>query len=139
MPPGPVGAYGIVRFSPDLQPAWRYPKYTEVGPWDAISDCYALNVDDMSARACYDSDFPVVRIRDGTVTGWHTDAGRARLSGEYRVVLPGGEPLAPGTQVIGRGSRLRFLTGSDWYRLDVGDIRDRRARQAGEIARRKAG
>lgn len=45
----PVGAYGIVRFSPDLEPDWHYPKYTGVGPWDAISDCYALNVDDTSA------------------------------------------------------------------------------------------
>jgi hypothetical protein len=153
--PEPVGAYGIVRFSPDLEPAWHYPTYTEVGPWDAISDCYALNVDDRSAWACYDSDFPVVRIRDGAVTGWHNnikgvsalavagsrvalfggygpdhdrlavtelDAEHARLSGEYRVVLPGGEPLVPGTQVIGRGSRLHFLTGSNWYQLDVGDI-----------------
>ena len=150
-----VGAYGIVRFSPGLEPAWHYPKYTEVGPWDAISDCYALNVDDTSTWACYDSDFPVVRIRDGAVTGWHNDvkgasalavagsrvalfggygpnhdrlavteldAGRARLSGEYRVVLPDGEPLASCTQVIGRGSRLHFLAGSDWYQLDVGDI-----------------
>lgn len=50
------------------------------------------------------------------------DAGCARLGGEYRVVPPGGEPLGPGIQVIGRGSRLRFLTGSDWYQLDVGDI-----------------
>ena len=130
-------------------PTWSPPgttrKYTEVGPWDAISDCYALNVDDASTWACYDSDFPVVRIRDGAVTGWHNDikgasalavAGsrvalvggygpdhdrlavmelddeRARLAGEYRVVFPDGEPLAPGTQVIGRGSRLHFLTGS---------------------------
>jgi hypothetical protein len=46
----PVGAYGIVRFSPGLEPAWHYPKYTEVGPWDAISDCYALNVDDSCAQ-----------------------------------------------------------------------------------------
>ena len=37
----PVGAYGIVRFSPELEPAWYYPRYTEVGPWDAVSDCYA--------------------------------------------------------------------------------------------------
>jgi hypothetical protein len=37
-------------------------------------------------------------------------------------VLPGGEPLAPGSQVIGRGSRLHLLTGSDWYQLDVSDI-----------------
>jgi hypothetical protein len=151
----PVGAYGIVRFSPGLEPAWHYPKYTEVGPWDAVSDCYALNVDDTSAWACYYSDFPVVRIRDGTVTGWHNDitgasalavagshvalfggygpghdrlalaeldSDRARPAGEYRVVLPDGKPLAPGTQVIGRGSRLHFLTGSDWYQLDVSDI-----------------
>jgi hypothetical protein len=151
----PVGAYGIVRFSPDLEPAWHYPKYTEVGPWDAISDCYALNVDDTSTWACYYSDFPVVRIRDGAVTGWHNDvkgasalavagyrvalsggygpdhdrlavteldAERAHLVSEYRVVLPDGKPLAPGTQVISRGSRLHFLTGSDWYQLDVGDI-----------------
>ena len=153
--PEPVGAYGIVRFSPDLQPAWHYPKYTEIGPWDAISDCYALNVDDTSTWACYDSDFPVVRIHDDAVTGWHNDikgasalavagsrvalfsgygpghdrlavteldAEHARPSGEYRIVLPDGEPLVPGTQVIGRGSRLHFLTGSDWYQLDVGDI-----------------
>ena len=50
------------------------------------------------------------------------DADRARLGGEYRIVLPDGKALAPSTQVIGRGSRLHFLTGSDWYQLDVGDI-----------------
>jgi hypothetical protein len=38
------------------------------------------------------------------------------------VVLPDGEPLATGTQVIGRGSRLHFLTGSNWDQLEVGDI-----------------
>ena len=45
----PVGAAGIVRFSPALAPAWHYPRYTEAGPWDAISDCYALNLDDERA------------------------------------------------------------------------------------------
>ena len=151
----PVGAYGIVRFSPGLAPAWHYPRYTEVGPWDAVSDCYALNVDGECAWACYYSDFPVVRIRDGAVTGWHNDirgasalavagsrvalfggygpdhdrlalaelgADRAQPAGEYRVVLPGGEPLPAGTQVIGRGSRLHFLTGTSWYQLDMDDI-----------------
>jgi hypothetical protein len=151
----PVGAYGIVRFSPGLEPAWHYPRYTEVGPWDAVSDCYALNVDDECVWACYYSDFPVVRIRDGAVTGWHNDikgasalavagsrvalfggygpnhdrlalaglgADRARPAGEYRVVLPGGEPLPAGTQVIGRGSRLHFLTGTSWYQLGMDDI-----------------
>jgi hypothetical protein len=74
----PIGAYGVVRFSPGLEPAWHYPRYTEVGPWDAISDCYALNVDDSCTWACYYTDFPVVRIREGTVTGWHNDIKGAR-------------------------------------------------------------
>jgi hypothetical protein len=151
----PVGASGIVRFSPGLAPAWHYPRYTEVGLWDAISDCYALNVDDRCAWACYDSGFPVVRIRDGAVTGWHNDIKGARAlavagsrlalfggygpdhdrlartelgtdrvqpAGEYRVVLPGGDPLPAGIQVIGRGSRLHFFTGTRWYQLEMDDI-----------------
>ena len=88
----PVGAYGIVRFSPGLEPAWHYPQYTEVGPWDAIGDCYALNVDDTCIWACYYSDFPVVRIRDDIVTGWHNDTGGARAlaAAGSRVALCGG-------------------------------------------------
>ena len=151
----PVGAYGIVRFSPALERDWHYPKYTEVGPWDPVSDCYALNVDDAGTWTFYDSDFPVVRIRDGHVTGWHNDvkgvralavagsrvalAGgygadydrlaltelgtdRAQLAGEYRVVLPDGEPLPPGARIIGRGSRLHFLTDANWYQLEMDEI-----------------
>ena len=151
----PVGAYGIVRFSPGLEPGWHYPGYSEAGSWGPIDDCYALNVDDTGAWACYYSGFPVVCIRDGIVTGWHNDirgaralavtdsrvalfggygpdydrlavaefgADRAGPAGEYRVVLPDGEPLPAGTQVIGRGSRLHFLTDTSWYQLDMDDI-----------------
>ena len=49
-------------------------------------------------------------------------ADRAEPAGEYRVVLPGGEPLSQGARVTGRGSRPHFLTGTSWYRLDVNDI-----------------
>ena len=151
----PAGACGIVRFSPDLAPVWHYPRYTEVGPCDAVSDCYALNVAGMCAWVCYYSDFPVVRICDDAVTGWHNDirgasalavagshvalfggygpdydrlaltelgADRARPAGRYRVVLSDGTPLPAGTAVIGRGSRLHFLTGTSWYQLDMDDI-----------------
>lgn len=151
----PVGIYGIVRFSPSLEPDWHFPQYTEIGPWDPISDCPALNVDATSVWACYDSDYPIVRIRDGKVRGWHneirapaalaaagsrvamfgggranrdrlalTDLGadRAELAGEYRLVLPGGKPLPRETDIIGRGSRLHFLTDDRWYQLDMGDI-----------------
>ena len=41
---------------------------------------------------------------------------------DYRPVLPSGQPLPSGTQVIGRGAHLHYLTGTDWYRLDVDDI-----------------
>ena len=88
----PVGAYGIVRFSPGLEDAWHYPRYTEAGPWDAISDCYALNVDDTCAWACYDPDFPVVSIHEDTVTGWHNDikGARALAVAGSRAALSGG-------------------------------------------------
>ena len=88
----PVGAYGIVQFSPELEPAWHYPHYTAVGPWEPVNDCYALNVDDACTWACYDSDFPVVCIRDGTVTGWHNDitGARALAVAGSRVALFGG-------------------------------------------------
>ena len=46
----------------------------------------------------------------------------AQPAGEYRVVLPGGERIPAGIEIIGRGSRLHFLTGSSWYQLGIGDI-----------------
>jgi hypothetical protein len=49
-------------------------------------------------------------------------ADRAQPAGQYRVVLPGGESLSAGIQVIGRGSRLHFFTGASWYQLDMDDI-----------------
>ena len=112
-------------------------------------------MDEACAWTCYYSDFPVVRIRDGAVTGWHNEirgasalevagsrvalfggsgsehdrlapaelgADRARPACEYRVVLTGGEPLPAGTHVIGRGSRLHFLTGTSWYQLGMDDV-----------------
>ena len=111
----PVGAYGIVRFSPGLEPAWHYPRYTEVGPWDAVSDCYALNVDDTCAWACYYADFPVVCIRDGTVTGWHNDikGARALAVAGSRVALFGGY-------------------GPDYDRLALTELGADRAQPAGE-------
>jgi ribA/ribD-fused uncharacterized protein len=55
---------GEVRFSPGLQRDWQYPSHADQ-PWGAISDCYALNVTDTHVWACYYTDWPVVRIRDG--------------------------------------------------------------------------
>ena len=35
---------------------------------------------------------------------------------------PAGSRSPAGTQVIGRGSRLHFLAGTNWYQLDMDDI-----------------
>ncbi|MBB6398499.1 hypothetical protein BKA00_005413 [Actinomadura coerulea] len=59
--------------------------------------------------------------RDRLVVGQLSD-GQMRSSGEYRVVLPGGEELPGDARVIGRGPDLHILTGTDWYRLDLTDV-----------------
>ena len=38
------------------------------------------------------------------------------------MVLPGGDSLPAGTQVIGGGKHLHFVTDTSWYQLDVDDI-----------------
>jgi hypothetical protein len=90
--PCPIGASGLVRFTSDLEPDWHYPDQAD-HPWGAISDCYALNLDGDTAWACYSTDFPVVRIQDGTVTGWHNTifyGSRALAVADTTVALYGG-------------------------------------------------
>ena len=153
----PIGACGLARFTPSLQLDWRYPSHVDQ-PWGAISDCYALNVTDTDVWACYYTNWPVVRIRDGTVASWPNAVAGARalaidgnrvalyggygpdqdrlvtgqlaaegvqVTGEYRVILPGGQPLPAQTQVIGRGACLHFLTTDSWYQLTIPDIPSR--------------
>lgn len=87
-----VGAAGLVRFSPDLEPDWRFPSHVDQ-PWGAISDCYALNVVGDTVWACYYTDFPVVRVEAGTVTGWHNTIAhgiRALAVRDATVALFGG-------------------------------------------------
>ena len=113
--PSPLGAPGLVRFSSHLQPDWRYPSHVD-NPWGAISDCYALNVDGDTAWACYYTDFPVVRVRAGTLTGWRNTSargGRALAVSDTRVALCGGY-------------------GPDRDRLVVGTLGDNQLHQFGE-------
>jgi hypothetical protein len=89
--PPPLGAPGLVRLSPDLEPDWRYP--TDVESLGAISDCYVLNIDGDTAWACYYTDFPVVRIQAGTVTGWRNtiaQGARALAVADTNIALYGG-------------------------------------------------
>ncbi|MFD7203759.1 hypothetical protein [Streptomyces sp. NPDC059893] len=89
--PAPIGEYGLIRFSSDLETQWRFPSHTSE-PWGAISDCYALNIDGDTAWACYYTDFPIVRVRDDVVTSWRNSvAGATALAvKDARVALLGG-------------------------------------------------
>ncbi len=87
----PMGSSGLVRFSPQMEPEWRFPSHVD-NEWGAISDCYALNVTDDAVWTCYYTGFPVVQIRDGAVTGWRNqvDGARAVVVSGTRVGLLGG-------------------------------------------------
>ncbi|WP_460395127.1 hypothetical protein [Actinophytocola sediminis] len=150
----PIGECGLIRFSPELAPDWRYPMDRD-NPWDTIADCYALNVDgDTAWTSCY-TDFPVVRVREDTLSGWHNDVhgasaiavdgdhvalfggyddphrlatgvldeDRLHVTGEYRLVLPDGEPLPRELEVIGRGPDFHLLAHDTWLRLSLDDLR----------------
>jgi hypothetical protein len=143
----PIGSSGIVVF--DAAGAQRWAFEPREGAPD-IADCYALNVDDREAWACYYTDFPLVRIADGVMTSWKTElAGlRAFAVGQGRVLAVGGysardrvvlaaitdagrvERLAEyklrarfrEAVVIGRGGTLHVFDGPRWHRMDVADL-----------------
>lgn len=142
--PEPIGAHGLVRFDENLELAWEFPDDT---PFDSIWDCYALNVADEVVWACYYTDFPVVRIDAGRVTGWPTEAQgpHAVVTDGYRCALVGssgdgsvvvvGElsydgrftavretalavPHRP-VAMIGRGDTLHVLDDRTHYKVDL--------------------
>ncbi|WP_216214882.1 hypothetical protein [Amycolatopsis aidingensis] len=97
----PVGESGLVRFSADLRPQWWFPA-PERHEWDPISDCYALNVTEDAVWTCYYTGFPVIRVREGVLTGWPNEVAGAKalLVGDSRIVLYGGY------RMNGNGDRL---------------------------------
>jgi hypothetical protein len=102
-----VAHHGIVRFTTDLEPDWVYPFDTSFGP---VDDCYSLNVEAETAWSCYYGDFPIVRISDGTVTGWsNTTAGAAALiTGTDACALIGGYRDDRDRVVIGHLTEGRY-------------------------------
>ena len=87
--PDPIGSPGIVRFTPDLRVDWRYPYNAEGG---SIIDAYALNVSGETAWSSYYTDFPIVRIKSGSITTWRGGVRgvQALIIGEGRCALIGG-------------------------------------------------
>ncbi|MFJ9584860.1 hypothetical protein [Streptomyces acidicola] len=100
--PPPVGVSGLVRFSPDLEPEWHFPRGH---PWGPIYDCYALNVDGETAWTCYYDGFSLVRVHDSAVDGWFNDdvnGASALAVGGDRVALFGGYSPRRDRLVVGR-------------------------------------
>lgn len=62
----PIGAPGIVCFDRDFEVTWAMPESTDY----AIADCYALTTDGSDVYACTYTDFPILRIREGSVTAF---------------------------------------------------------------------
>lgn len=102
----PIGSCGLARFSPDLKVDWRFPSHVNT-PWGTISDCYALNVDTDTVWTCYYIDFPIIRVREGTLTGWRTDgiAAKALIVDGSRIALYGGYGTERDRLITGRASR----------------------------------
>src|SRR5581483_11597441 len=87
-----------------------------------VDDRYALNVDGETAWAYYYSDFPIVRIADDTVTGWHTGTAGAHalLVGPGTAVLVGGYGPDRDRLTLGYLSRDRHEPIGEW-RLTLPD------------------
>ncbi|MFA1544564.1 hypothetical protein [Actinomadura monticuli] len=117
----PIGSCGLARFSPTLKADWRFPSHVN-NPWGAISDCYALNVDADTAWTCYYTDFPIVCVREGALTGWHGDgaAAKALITDGSRIALYGGYGAARDRLVAGHLADGR-MRGTGEYRVVLSD------------------
>jgi hypothetical protein len=73
--PEPIGAPGLIRWTPTLQPAWRFPDQPGLG---SIADCYALNVDGDDAWICPYTDFPIIHVTEGAIHRWNNAVQGAR-------------------------------------------------------------
>jgi hypothetical protein len=101
--PAPIGRSGLATFDANLQQTWTFSSPADAA-WLRIDDCYALNVSDDAAWACYYSEFPIVRIQGGRVAAWsnETTGASALVVAGARAGLVGGYQPHRDRLVIGR-------------------------------------
>ncbi|MGW6422365.1 hypothetical protein ACWF82_06790 [Nocardia sp. NPDC055053] len=99
--------FSIIRIENGILTRWR----------NDVFGAKALAVDG-DRIALYDGWGPV----DGRLVVGILSGGRMHVTGEYRLTLPTGQPLAAHTRLIGRGPDLHLITDTDWYRLSLDDI-----------------
>lgn len=143
--PEPIGSGGLVRFSGELAPTWRF---AGPGPY---GDCRALNVTGQSVWFSSLPEYPVVQVTDESVRSWRNSVGGVRalmvdsaqcaLVGGYDtdadrivigalwdefvpqresvLVLPDGATLPPDARLVARGHVLNVFTGTQWFKVDT--------------------
>jgi len=102
--PPPIGAAGLVAFSPTGERRFAYD--AAAARTDSICDAYAVNVaNDGDVWVYFYSEFPIVRIHEGTYQRWALGVGGARalaIRGDRALLF--GDHERPG---LGRVTQLR--------------------------------
>lgn len=143
--PEPLGAPGIVKWSPQFEPVWRYQAVADY--W--LADCYALNVAAGQVWACPYVDFPVIDIREESTRIWPTEGVSGPrglvvaddvvgIIGDYTdgsslvtatlselpradrssVLMPDGSK-PPRSTLVCRGNVANLFVGNDWFVFDL--------------------
>jgi hypothetical protein len=143
----PVSTGGIVQFDAMGTPLWSFNEQVRDGY--AVADSYAITLAGHDLWACFYTDFPIARIREGETKFWLNDVSGAKaiavqddivlLGGGYgrdasciSVLQLGGDrshllgifaftPGKPGTAALlqGRGESLHVVSNGQWFRLPV--------------------
>ena len=110
----PVSSSGIARFAPDGTVLWTFN--TEERADLSIADCYALTLNENTPWSCFYTDFPIVRVRSGTVRHWRNGirGSKALATDGQHVLLAGGY----GDQA----RRIALLRLDDERALPLGDV-----------------
>lgn len=106
----PIGASGLVAWTPKGGKAYEYEADNSIGP---ISDCYALNVPTSEDVWCYYyTDFPLVHLRNKKIVSvWNTSVvGSAAFAvGHDHVLFAGGYKQRGLFQLVNLGSNGKAL------------------------------
>ena len=148
----PVAHHGIVRFSDGLEPDWTYPfdaGYGSVDDCYALNvdqeTAWAYYYSDFPVVRIADGAVIGWRTQTAGAKALLVESDTCALAGGYgpdhdrlvvgclagdryepigdlRLTLPDGQPLPPGSRILGRGADLHLFNGGVWYRLSLPDV-----------------
>ncbi|QSB06026.1 hypothetical protein [Natronoglycomyces albus] len=105
-PDPPIGSSGLVQFDDQLRPKWQFRSANDA---IRIDDCYALNVSGTEVWVYPYDQFPILRLRFGSMSVWTNEVtgAHALITDGTRCALVGGYSL-PDRISIGRFRAGRF-------------------------------